>query len=59
MRRFIALYAERSLDWPAEKQPSAKAWIVWALEQADRMDPFVVKKPKSVLDRKQEVVRSY
>lgn len=59
MRRFIALYAEKAVGWPEEKQADSKAWIAWALEQADRMDPFVVEKPQSVLDHKQEVARSW
>lgn len=59
MRRYIAVYAEKTADWPTEKQTASKAWIAWALEQADRMDPFVVKKPQSVLDRKHEVSRFY
>ncbi|MGC2616517.1 MAG: hypothetical protein WA354_20960 [Terracidiphilus sp.] len=50
------MYAKKSLDWPVEKQAETQAWIAWALEQADRKDPFVVEKPRSVLDRKQEVV---
>jgi hypothetical protein len=59
MRRYIAVYTEKIADWPTEKQAASKAWIAWALEQADRMDPLVVEKPRSVLDRKQEVLRFY
>jgi hypothetical protein len=59
MRRFIALYAEKAASWPEEKQAASKAWIAWVLEQADRMDPFVVDKPRSVLDRKREISRSW
>jgi predicted RNase H-like nuclease (RuvC/YqgF family) len=39
MRRFIAIYAERSSVWPDKKQAESKAWIAWASEQAARMDP--------------------
>jgi hypothetical protein len=59
MRRYIAVYAEKVGDWSTEKQAGSKVWMEWALEQADRLDPFVVQKPRSVLDRKQEVVRSW
>jgi hypothetical protein len=60
IRRFISAYAERIPEWPIEKQDDSKNWMAWALEQADRMDPFVLEKPRSVLDRKQEVAsRSY
>lgn len=55
LRRFIAVYAEKSPSWSAEKQPQYKAWIEWAKQQADRIDPLVAEKPKSVLDRKNEV----
>lgn len=55
LRRFIAAYVEKSSSWSAEKQPQYKAWIDWATRQADRIDPFVAEKPKSVLDRKHEV----
>lgn len=54
LRRFIAAYADRSRSWPPEKQPQTKSWIEWARRQADRMDPLVVEKPQSVLDRKKE-----
>jgi hypothetical protein len=57
MRRFIATYAEKGSSWSAEKQPKYKAWIEWAAEQADRVDPFVSEKPASVLDRKHELSR--
>ncbi len=36
----------------------SRAWAAWALEQADRIDPFVMEKPSSVLNRKQEIARS-
>jgi len=55
LRRFIIVYAEKSLSWSAEKQPQYKAWIEWATRQADRIDPFVAEKPASVLDRKNEL----
>jgi hypothetical protein len=55
MRRFIAIYAEKSPSWSAEKQPQYKAWIEWAKQQTDRIDPFVAERPKSVLDRKNEL----
>ena len=55
LRRFIAVYAEKSSSWPAEKQEKYKAWIEWATKQADRLDPFVSEKPASVLDRKHEL----
>lgn len=55
LRRFIAVYAEKSHSWPAERQAEHKAWIEWAQEQADRVDPFVSQKPASVLDRKREL----
>jgi hypothetical protein len=29
-------------------------WVVWALQQADRLDPLV-KSPRSILDRKKEL----
>ena len=60
IRRFIAKYAEEIPKWPIDKQDDSKKWMAWALEQANRMDPFVAEKPYSVLDRKQEVAsRSY
>ena len=43
--------------WSAEQPPKHKAWIEWATQQADRVDPFVSKKPPSVLDRKHELGR--
>jgi exonuclease VII large subunit len=55
LRRFIAIYTEKSRTWPAEKQEKYKAWIEWATKQADRLDPFVSEKPASVLDRKHEL----
>jgi predicted RNase H-like nuclease (RuvC/YqgF family) len=55
LRRFIAAYAEKSISWSAEKQAQYKAWIEWATQQADRLDPFVLEKPVSVLDRKHEL----
>ena len=55
LRRFIAVYAEKSHSWPAEKQAEHKSWIEWAQKQADRVDPFVSQKPASVLDRKREL----
>ena len=57
MRSFISAYAEKSSSWSAEKQPKYKAWIEWATQQADRVDPFVSEKPPSVLDRKNEPSR--
>ena len=47
LRRFIAIYAEKSRSWPAEKQEKYKARIEWATKQADRLDPFVSEKPTS------------
>ena len=55
LRRFIAVYASESASWPAEKQAQYKAWIEWATRQANRLDPFVIEKPTSVLDRKHEL----
>lgn len=55
LRRFIAVYAEKSASWPAEKQEKCKTWIEWATKQADRLDPFVSEKPASVLDRKRDI----
>ena len=55
LRSFIAAYAEKSLSWSAEKQVEYQAWIAWAKRQADRLDPFVLEKPSSVLDRKREL----
>lgn len=55
LRRFVAAYAEKSRSWSVEKQPQYKAWMEWATRQADRIDPFVVEKPPSVLDRKHEL----
>lgn len=55
LRRFIAVCAEKSPSWPAEKQAKYQAWVEWATKQADRLDPFVSEKPASVLDRKREI----
>lgn len=55
LRRFIAVYIEKSRFWSAEKRPHHDAWIKWATQQADRIDPFVSEKPVSVLDRKGEL----
>jgi hypothetical protein len=55
MRRFIAMYAEKSQSWTAEKQPKHRERIEWATREADRLDPFVSGKPASVLDRKHEL----
>jgi hypothetical protein len=44
LRRFIAVYAEKSHSWLAEEQVEHKAWIEWAQKQADRLDPFVSQK---------------
>jgi hypothetical protein len=54
-RRFVAVYAEKSKSLSAEKQDQYKAWVEWASQQADRIDPFIAEKPKSVLDRKNEL----
>ena len=59
MRRFIALYAEKSESWPSEKQPKYREWIEWAHRQADRLDPFVLERPTSVVDRKHELGRQW
>ena len=55
LRRFIAAYAEKSQSWSAEKQPDYREWLEWATREADRLDPFVLEKPVSVLDRKHEL----
>jgi hypothetical protein len=55
LRSFIAVYAEKSISWSAAKQAQYKAWIEWATKQADRLDPFVLEKPASVLDQKHEL----
>ncbi len=55
MRRFIALYAEKSESWPAENQPKYREWIEWAHRPTDRLDPFVLERPTSVVDRKHEL----
>jgi hypothetical protein len=55
LRRFIAAYEQKSRSWSADKQPEYQAWIEWATRQADRVDPFIAKKPPSVLDRKREL----
>ena len=57
MRRFIAVYAEKSRSGAAEKQLQCREWVEWANRQADRLDPFVREKPASVLDRKGELSR--
>jgi hypothetical protein len=46
---------EKYQSWSAENQPRYNAWIKWATQQADRIDPFVFEKPASVLDRKGEL----
>jgi hypothetical protein len=55
LRRFIAVYAEKSVSWAAEKQPDDEAWIEWATQQADPLDPVISEKPPSVLDRQCEL----
>jgi hypothetical protein len=55
LRRFIAVYAEKTFKWTADKQPHYTEWIAWAKQQADRVDPFVSEKPVSLLDRKHEL----
>lgn len=55
LRRFVTVYARESASWPAEKQAQYKSWIEWATRQANRLDPFVIEKPTSVLDRKHEL----
>jgi predicted RNase H-like nuclease (RuvC/YqgF family) len=55
LRRFIEVYAEKSQSWPAEKQLKSREWIGWATREAHRLDPFVLEKPSSVLDRKHEL----
>ena len=57
MRQFIAAYTEKSRSWPAEKQPKYREWIEWATREADRLDPFVLERPASVVDRKHELGR--
>ena len=57
LRRFIAVYAEKTSKWAAERQPHYREWIEWANRQADRLDPFISDKPPSVLDRKHELGR--
>lgn len=59
IRRFIAVYSEKIPDCPTVNEDAAQAWITWALEQADRMDPLVSEKPRSVLDRKLEITRTW
>ncbi len=51
VRRFIAVYTEKTSTRAQEKQPQYKEWIAWANQQADRLDPFITEKPASVLDR--------
>lgn len=55
IRRFAAAYSEWAASRPPEEQPRRKEWIEWAKNQAARLDPFVLDKPKSVLDRKDEL----
>jgi len=55
IRRFTAAYTAWAASRPAEEQPRRLAWIEWAKSQAARLDPFVRDKPKSVLDRKNEL----
>ncbi len=55
IRRFTAAYTDWAGSRPAEEQPRRLAWIEWAKSQAARLDPFVRDKPKSVLDRKNEL----
>jgi len=57
MRQFIAVYTEKSRSWPAEKQPKYREWIEWATRAADGLDPFVLERPASVVDRKHELGR--
>jgi hypothetical protein len=57
MRRFIARYEAKSESWPAEERPKHREWIEWASREADRLDPFVLEKPDSVVDRKNELRR--
>ena len=59
IRGFAAVYTQKVAEWPSEKRIAASAWIAWALQQADRMDPLVLEKPYSILDRKQEIARSW
>lgn len=54
IRRFVAAYAEQTQSRPADSQPRHREWIDWAKKQADRLDPFVLDRPSSVLDRKSE-----
>jgi hypothetical protein len=53
--RFITAYAEQTKSCPADSQPEHRAWIEWAKKQADRLDPFVLERPASVLDQKNEL----
>ena len=55
LRCFIAAYEEKSRSWSPEKQAKYQDWIKWATRQADRIDPLVIDKPQSVLDRKREL----
>jgi len=59
MRRFISLYAAKSELWPADKQQEHREWIEWANREVDRLDPFVLKRPFSVVDRKRELPRQW
>ena len=53
IRCFIKAYEEKFRSSPSE--PERTAWIEWAAEQANRIDPLVSEKPASVLDRKREL----
>jgi hypothetical protein len=53
------VYTEKSGSWPIDKQQGHREWIEWASRQADRLDPFVLKKPSSVVDRKGELGRQW
>ncbi len=55
IRRFITAYAEHTQSRPADSQPRHREWIDWAKIQADRLDPFVLDRPTSVLDQKNEL----
>lgn len=55
IRRFTDAYSKWASTLPAEEQPRRLKWIEWANFQATRLDPFVADKPKSVLDRKNEL----
>lgn len=55
LRSFVAAYEEKSRSWSPDKQARYREWVEWATRQADRIDPLVVEKPQSVLDRKREL----